>query len=80
MFAAKHLQPDYVKSIPLPLDFSGHDTALDENETVDIHERTQLLLDRLEVDVQLSQQVYDTGILPEHLLQSIRDEENFDST
>ena len=51
MYAAKHLQPDYVKSIPLPDDVSA--TALQE---------------LIEDDSVLCQQIYDTELIPEYIL------------
>lgn len=55
LFAAKHLEPEYVTSIPLP-----PDTCLDT------------LMEALEEEdnVKLMQQVYDTGVLPPHLLKA----------
>ena len=51
IFAAKHLQPDYVKSIPLPANICA-----------------KSLVEKLEDDIQLSQQIYDDEKLPEGLL------------
>lgn len=54
IFAAKHLQPDYVKSIPLP--------AEDESMSV------EGLLEFLEDNPKLAQEMYDTETLSKELL------------
>mmetsp|Transcript_23054 Transcript_23054/g.35594 ORF Transcript_23054/g.35594 Transcript_23054/m.35594 type:complete len:114 (-) Transcript_23054:192-533(-) len=59
IFAAKHLQPDYVKSILLPAKF-----AEDQN-------LTQILLDELEENNAMTQQIYDDGVIPSHLLHNV---------
>jgi carbamoyl-phosphate synthase/aspartate carbamoyltransferase/dihydroorotase len=59
MFAAKHLQPDYVKSIPLP-----HGV---ENDAVVVEE----LIIELEENPTILQQVYDTGKLPEKYMEML---------
>lgn len=53
LYAAKHLQPDYVKSIPLP----PTGVCLDS------------LLERLEEDLTFTQQIYDAAMLPEWFLE-----------
>ena len=55
IFAAKHLQPDYVKSVPLEQSFAS------EKELVD------KLLELLEEDTSLAQQIYDTETIPKEL-------------
>jgi hypothetical protein len=62
LYAAKHLQPDYVKSIPLP----PTGVCLDS------------LLERLEEDLTLTQQVYDTAMLPEGFLEQFAMEHDDD--
>ena len=57
IFAAKHLQPDYVKSVPLP---------------EEAHICLETLIEVLEDDIQLAQGIYDTEILPETLLDQVR--------
>ena len=54
LFAAKHLQPDYVKSLALP----PHLTE----------EQRERLVDRLQDRPDVAQQMYDTGVLPPDLL------------
>ena len=56
IFAAKHLQPDYVKSIPLP------------DETICV----ETLVEVLEEDSKLAQEIYDEGTLPKVLLDQVR--------
>jgi hypothetical protein len=56
IFAAKHLQPDYVKSIALPRDFVS----------------TSSLLETLENDPNLSQKIYDDESIPDSLLMQAR--------
>ncbi len=62
IFAAKHLQPDYVKSIKIPPGFdpSKHFSEDEKGESesgMSWKEKQQLL-----------HQIYDEGKLPEHLL------------
>jgi hypothetical protein len=64
IFAAKHLQPDYVKSIPIPTGFDPNkhfsEDEDDESESsMSWKEKQQLL-----------HQIYDDGKLPDHLLLS----------
>jgi hypothetical protein len=70
IFAAKHLQPDYVKSIRIPTDFDptkyfSEDEGV-ENENDLSWEEKQLLL----------HQIYDQGKFPSHLLPPIPSKEN----
>jgi hypothetical protein len=55
IFAAKHLQPDYVKSVLLP----------EEGVCVDT------LVAVLEENAKLAQEIYDTGKLPKQLLDEV---------
>jgi hypothetical protein len=57
IYAAKHLQPGYVKSILLPP-----------------HTDAEALLERLDEQPKTSQQIYDDGVLPAGLLESLKDE------
>jgi hypothetical protein len=62
LFAAKHLQPDYVKSIPL-----------------DSHVCPETLVEYLEENTILLQKIYDLGVLPPEILESVsqkKDEKN----
>jgi hypothetical protein len=64
IFAAKHLQPDYVKSIPIPPDFDpnkyfSEDEEESESSSMSWKEKQQLL-----------HQIYDEGKLPADLLSS----------
>jgi len=56
IFAAKHLQPDYVKSVQLPDDFVDNPSAIEH------------LLEDLEEDPATAQQIYDSEQIPEALL------------
>ena len=56
IFAAKHLQPDYVKSVQLPDDFVENPSAIEH------------LLEELEEDPATAQQIYDSEQIPEALL------------
>jgi len=73
IFAAKHLQPDYVKSIPIPTCFDPNKHfSEDEDETesgLSWKEKEQLL-----------HQIYDEGKLPAHLLTSSSKEKDKDSS
>jgi len=73
IFAAKHLQPDYVKSIPIPTGFDPNKHfSEDEDETesgLSWKEKQQLL-----------HQIYDEGKLPAHLLTSSSKEKDKDSS
>ena len=60
IFAAKHLQPDYVRSVALPPNFH------DEGAPVDA------LLDAIEEDSTLQHQIYDEERIPESLLEKVR--------
>mmetsp|Transcript_14261 Transcript_14261/g.23614 ORF Transcript_14261/g.23614 Transcript_14261/m.23614 type:complete len:120 (+) Transcript_14261:139-498(+) len=57
IYAAKHLQPDYVKSIPLPSQVGNN---------------IESLLERLEDDVTIAQQIYDTAKIPDELIDDIK--------
>ena len=60
IFAAKHLQPDYVKSIPIP---DGFDPSKYFSEDEDDENHLSW-----EEKQQLLHQIYDEGKLPPHLL------------
>jgi hypothetical protein len=81
IFAAKHLQPDYVKSIALPPDFVADHYEADKKTDIMFakclpNEKTTQLLAKLEGNLKLSQQIYDTGIIPNRILDDIRQEIN----
>lgn len=65
LYAAKHLQPDYVKSLPLDA------TAVNE-ENVDLF--LELLEDDLNEGGDWAQTIYDNGRLPEELQQTFSEE------
>jgi hypothetical protein len=58
IFAAKHLQPDYIKSIPLHP--PHHDICADT------------LIEHLEEDARLARELYDTEALTTELLDQVR--------
>ena len=73
IFAAKHLQPDYVKSIPIPKGFGpakyfSEDEDDDEND-LSWEEKQQLL-----------HQIYDEGKLPPHLLPTSSEKKDSDAS
>ena len=73
IFAAKHLQPDYVKSILIPKDFDPNkhfSEDEDESESVMSWEEKQQLLHK----------IYDEGQLPAHLLTSSSKDGDKDSS
>ena len=57
IFAAKHLQPDYVKSIPLPDDIACVET----------------LLEVMEENSKMAQDAYDSAVLPEEVLVKVKE-------
>ena len=59
IFAAKHLQPDYVKSIELPTDLMHNDDMV------------STLIELVDEDPTLQKEIYDTGTLPESLLEQL---------
>jgi hypothetical protein len=65
IFAAKHLQPDYVRSVLLPI--AGCDTLHDAAESV-LHE----MLQTIERDASLQRQIYDEGTIPPTLLERLQ--------
>ena len=74
IFAAKHLQPDYVKSIPIPSGFDpskhfSEDEVESESGGMSWEEKQQLL-----------HQIYDEGKLPDHLLITSSKEKDKDSS
>ncbi len=76
IFAAKHNQPGYVKSIPLGNDdnFVFEDTAMEINE-----EMGSLLIEVLDEHPEWAQEIYDTECFPESLqkhMQSLHEEDN----
>jgi hypothetical protein len=64
IFAAKHLQPDYVRSVLLPV--AACDSSHDVEESV-LHE----LLQTIERDASLQRQIYDEGTIPPSLLEQL---------
>lgn len=66
IFAAKHLQPDYVKSIPLPGDIIDGD---DDDD--DMQQKIDNLLEVLEDDQELAASIYDAESIPSDLLDRI---------
>ena len=72
IFVAKHLQPDYVKSIPIPKGFDPNKHfSEDEGES----ERAMSWKEKQ----QLLHRIYDEGELPADLLTSSSDERDKDS-
>ena len=65
IFAAKHLQPDYVKSIPL---LTVNNSETDDD---DIQQKIDNLLEVLEDDQELTANIYDTESIPSDLLERI---------
>lgn len=67
LFAAKHLQPDYVKSILLP------PLHLDEGDDADDYSTatTEALIHAIEQDTALARQIYDEAQIPPSLLESV---------
>ncbi|CAJ1938922.1 unnamed protein product [Cylindrotheca closterium] len=65
IFAAKHLQPDYVKSIPLPVNNNVTDEDGLQQQKIDC------LLEVLEDDQDLTASIYDTESIPSELLERI---------
>lgn len=61
IFAAKHLQPDYVKSIALPTEFGQ------ENE-----ERVEALLEAIENDEDAQRKLYDEEKIPQSILDQMQ--------
>lgn len=76
IFAAKHNQPGYVKSIPL----CNSDNLIGKDATAEINEdMTSLLIDVLDEHPEWAQEIYDTECFPEtlqHHLKSLYEEEN----
>lgn len=60
LFAAKHLQPDYVKSVMLPEDFEEGCMT------------TEALLQAIDQDAKLQRQIYDEQTIPPSLLEKAR--------
>lgn len=71
IFAAKHNQPGYVKSIPLIDDsynyFKEHDLRF-ENADDDEEDMKSILIEVLEEHPELAQEIYNTESLPETLV------------
>jgi hypothetical protein len=65
IFAAKHLQPDYVRSVLLPI--AVCDMSHDVAESV-LHE----MLQAIERDASLQRHIYDEGNIPPSLLERLR--------
>ena len=57
MFAAKHLQPDYVKSVALPEGWTEESP------------KTEALIALLDENPSLLHRIYDTGVIDRNLLQ-----------
>ena len=74
IFAAKHLQPDYVKSIPIP---AGFDPSKHFSEDEDESESSGMSWEEKQ---QLLHQIYDEGKLPDYLLTSSSKEKDKDSS
>jgi len=70
IFAAKHLQPDYVKSIPL-FAVNNDDMADDDGGDDDMQQKIDNLLQVLEDDQDLTASIYDTESIPSDLLDRI---------
>jgi hypothetical protein len=72
IFAAKHLQPDFVKSIPIPEEFDPS-KYFSEDEDDENHmsweEKQQLL-----------HQIYDEGKFPSHLLPTNSEKKDSDAS
>mmetsp|Transcript_42645 Transcript_42645/g.103145 ORF Transcript_42645/g.103145 Transcript_42645/m.103145 type:complete len:191 (+) Transcript_42645:249-821(+) len=66
IFAAKHLQPDYVKSIPL---FAVNTDGMTDDD--DMQQKIDNLLQVLEDDQDLTASIYDTESIPSDLLDRI---------
>jgi hypothetical protein len=64
IFAAKHLQPDYVKSIPLPVAIIDGDGDGDG----DMQQNIDNLMEVLEDDQELAASIYDSESIPSGLL------------
>lgn len=62
MFAAKHLQPDYVRSIVLP------DAWLANNDANDVEAYIEEIYDEDEIE-KLMREIYDTGSLPSRVIE-----------
>ena len=63
LFAAKHLQPNYVKSLPLDSEISGDQAEL----------LLELLEDNLNDGGDWAQSIYDEGYLPKELVDAFED-------
>jgi hypothetical protein len=61
IFAAKHLQPDYVKSIPLPAEFCNEED-----------ERVVALLEAIANDKDAHRKLYDEEKLPQSIMDHLR--------
>jgi hypothetical protein len=66
MFAAKHLQPGYVKSIVLP-------SAFNDQEDSSFSER---LIEKIECNSDLAQKIYDEEQIPMSLLEAVQKSSN----
>jgi hypothetical protein len=77
VFAAKHLQPGYVKSILLP----SRTTTDPTNEADDCEYSSSLaeqIVERVERDAKLGQRIYDEERIPVSFLHAIETEEEGD--
>eukprot|EP00535_Pseudo-nitzschia_heimii_P001795 CAMPEP_0197174410 /NCGR_PEP_ID=MMETSP1423-20130617/944_1 /TAXON_ID=476441 /ORGANISM="Pseudo-nitzschia heimii, Strain UNC1101" /LENGTH=105 /DNA_ID=CAMNT_0042623335 /DNA_START=226 /DNA_END=543 /DNA_ORIENTATION=+ len=68
IFAAKHNQPGYVKSIPLVND---DEINFCSTVTVDNEEKGKILIDALEEHPEWAQAIYDTECFPKPLLEHL---------
>mmetsp|Transcript_10923 Transcript_10923/g.15619 ORF Transcript_10923/g.15619 Transcript_10923/m.15619 type:complete len:146 (-) Transcript_10923:386-823(-) len=75
IFAAKHLQPDYVKSIPIPTGFDPNRHFSEDEE--DESESSGMSWEEKQ---QLLHQIYDEGKLPDYLLISSSKDKGKDSS
>ena len=66
IFAAKHLQPDYVKSVPLLL----HNVQTENDDEMQ-QQKIDKLLEALEDNPELAMEIYDSGKIPADLLERI---------
>ena len=78
IFAAKHLQPDYVRSVALPTPLLVHKNG--NKDTDDAAQQQQqeeermleALLETIESDPSLQRQIYDEERIPESLLEQVK--------
>lgn len=71
IFAAKHLQPDYVKSIPLPQQ-QQQQQAGNNSDTDDHFSLQEALVEEIENNPHLGQEIYDKEVIPLQVLDRLR--------